>query len=484
VAAITTRMGNPHELLDDLTAAYAECGAGVARGLQGLGRGEGDACPTPGEVIGANHVGLVELAWARKLVQDAAGRFGFRLVPSGTFDYEDESDDGDAPAGLDGLGECPPGCVPAPSTSVASQRGRVAFQLEVVDAQGQPSSLPSDAVPWAPMASASGLRTVPLLSWTSKMGCWSWSLPAGHGTIGGACPGAAAGQSTSSAGARDAQGKMVLRVLNEFPSPDVHTGRTASVGRVDLAGAICQTCYATGANYKYSDNVARGYLRWIWMEWALRQPGSSGFSNLFVQTMVAAIAGADDALEGTRHTSGKKRGQWKDVPEPARWRDSGWRFFRIHDAGDFPSVAEFDAWVEIARFFRKGNDNGVQPVLFWAPTRMWAMGPKWIELVRKAEALGNFVVRPSAYSLNEHAPQIPGWAGGSTVYADGIADDADRGEAPRYYDWDCRAYKVANGPSCRGAAAPEIRDGVLREGPPGCRACWVFPQLRINYRAH
>ncbi len=485
MAAITTHQG---QLLDDLTAAYAECGAGVARGLSGLGDADlarGEVCPTPGEVVGFNHIGLVELGWARRLVQDMAQglKLGFRVVRTGgPGSFEDESEESEEEeAALAGFGqaECPPGCVPADAGAAGPQ---ASFALEVVDANGQPSAIPSSAVPWAPMSSASGLSTVQLLSWTSKMGCWSWSLPAGHGTIGGACPGAAAGQSTSDAKVRDNQGRVVLRVLNKYPSPDVRTGRTGPVERIDLAAAICQTCYATGANYKYSDNIARGYLRWVWMEWALSKPARGNFSNLFVQTMVAAIAGANDALGGTLHTRGKKRGQVKDLPEPARWRKNRW--FRIHDAGDFPTIAEFEAWMEIAAYFRPGNSNGVQPVSFWAPTRMWAMGDKWIELVKRAEALGNFIVRPSAYSLNEHAPQIPGWAAGTTVYAPAVANEAEEGLAPQYYDWDCRAYQAKNGPSCRGAIAPAVQDGVLVPGEVGCRACWVFPNLRVNYRAH
>lgn len=480
MAAITTRQG---QLLDELTAAYAECGAGIARGLSGLGDADlarGEVCPTPGEVVGANHIGLVELAWARNLIQTAAQaqKLGFRVVRTGNTSFEDEGEEDDeAEAGL-GQVDCPPGCVPVAS---AQNREYAAFEIQIVDAQGAPSAIASDAVPWAPMSAEGGLRSVPLLSWTSKMGCWSWSLPAGHGTIGGACPGAAAGQSTSDAKVRDNQGRVVLKVLNQYPSPDVRTGRTAPVERIDLAAAICQTCYATGANYKYSDNIARSYLRWVWMEWALTQRATRG-SNLFVQTMVTAIATANDALEGTRETRGKKRGQVKDLPEPARWRQNRW--FRIHDAGDFPTIAEFEAWLEIAAFFRPGNPNGVQPVIFWAPTRMWAMGDKWIKLVQRAEKLGNFVVRPSAYSINEHAPQIPGWAAGTTVYAPGVAEDAEEGLAPQYYDWDCRAYKAKDGPSCRGAIAPAVRDGQLVPDEVGCRACWVFPQVRVNYRAH
>ncbi len=149
-------------------------------------------------------------------------------------------------------------------------------------------------------------------------------------------------------------------------------------------------------------------------------------------------------------------------------------------SGDFFSPEYFAAWKLVA------DDN--PDVTFWAPSRVWAV-PGLREAVNEINnPPRNLVIRPSAYSINEPGPGElgPGWAAGSTVYADVQKPDMNaRREGPPY-QWDCQAYQTDNDKvTCRDARAPD--------GEVGCRACWRFgledefghePGLVVNYTLH
>lgn len=72
-----------------------------------------------------------------------------------------------------------------------------------------------------------GLYRFRLLSWTSKMGTPSFSLPAGAPSLGGSCPGAVGGQTLVPLGIREKQKRDVEEITKI---------------RVDPAKAICQHC--------------------------------------------------------------------------------------------------------------------------------------------------------------------------------------------------------------------------------------------------
>jgi|694.fasta_scaffold91376_2 hypothetical protein len=435
MAAITPHLGEEQPLAPE-DRAYQNCAAGEAS-IQGLGQ-VGVTCPTPGEVVGQLHAGLVELASTRYTLEQELARRTLTVVQTGR-----------GPA----IKLTPP--------------------------------LTEDAVPWRPMSRT--VEVIPLLTWTSKMGAPSFSLPAGHTEIGGACPGAAAGQSTSRDGARRQQERVVLNVLNDrnFAPRDA-----APVERIDLGAAVCEHCYATDGNYRYADNTMYQMVRYAWASWALSQPTTSpyglrgGPSNLFVDMMVEAIDRAD--YNGPQDAA--------ERCEAPQWVASGWRFFRIHDSGDFgvaPTRDYFLAWKAIADCFAQGNPHKFKPIMFWAPTRMWAV-PGWIDLIEQenggANYKGNFAIRPSGYELNQHAPSLrtgptSGWAAASTVYADEPAKAVLEGRAPKRFDWNCQAYAVEQGPTCRGALSPPL-PGYEGASLIGCRACWMLHDSVINYTAH
>lgn len=432
MAAITPHLGE-EQPLDPVDAQYQNTQAGEARFVPAL-RGLGQAGPSQGEVVGALHAELAGLAASRYAIDTALSQ---RVV--------------------------------------TVRRTDTGYWLYLTPSFGKYE------IPWSPITAE--VTRVALLSWTSKMGAPSFSLPAGHGEIGGACPGAAAGQSVVSAVAREKQSKVVLRVLADY---DPQRPARPRVTELDLAACVCQHCYATGGNYAYSDNLVRQAVRLAWATWALNQLTSSPYglegqpSNLFIDTMVEAINTADYAGGSC---------------EPVHWAATGWRFFRIHDSGDFGlGESYFASWKAIADCFAPNNPYGFTPVMFWAPTRMWAV-PGWIERVEAlnggARNRGNFIIRPSGYAMNQHvpdlraaAPQQPsGWAAGSTVYAPAVVEAVEDGQLAPSYQWNCQAYAVKDGPTCRGAMSPPLA-GYDGQQLAGCRACWMEPSLVVNYTAH
>lgn len=297
---------------------------------------------------------------------------------------------------------------------------------------------------WNPMMPVDATS---LLSWTTKMGAPSFSLPAGASPMAGSCPGANAGQSIVPDNVRRKAARVLLPVLK--------------APQVELAKSICEFCYAEGGQYATGSVQYHQLVRYAWVRRAVKhdmqgRPVRNPADSEFVQIMIDAINRADFKLR----------------EEPPQWQ--GQRFFRLHDSGDFFSVPYLHAWKAIANHFHP--DNNDDPINFWAPTRIWALGPKIIGEVNRlnGEEGSNLAIRPSAYHVNQHGPEDlgPGWAQDSVVYQPDIKVEAEG----QTFDWDCKAYAAADGPSCRGAENPD--------GEVGCRVCWMRPDLRVNYTLH
>lgn len=138
----------------------------------------------------------------------------------------------------------------------------------------------------APRASISLPGTsIALLTFTSKMGCWSWGMTAGL-----SCPFA-----ITSKNAR----------VHGLPVNDRY---------------VCESCYAKEGMYRFPA-VRRAYQARY--EWAVQSMRTVDGRDLFIRTMVTAIR-----------------------TESARF---GLDRFRIADSGDFFSPAYVDCWYEIAR---------------------------------------------------------------------------------------------------------------------------------------
>ncbi len=395
---------------------------------------------------------------------------------------------------------------------------------------------------WNP-ATNPAVRQYQLLSWTSKMNAPSYSLPAGAPEVGGSCPGATAGQS------------IVHEAALYKSDGTLRAGKLVNIGLgkpvntpINMAASICEHCYATGGQYSTGQVQFAQILRFLWTRQAINfvVPAPDGSeSSAFVETMVYAINAADYKLDGgtikaeevvtdpvTGETKIIERTQ-KLPPEP-----TGQRFFRIHDSGDFFEKEYLRQWKMIA--------DRLPDITFWAPSRIWATS--WgIDAVNNINHdQRNFIIRPSAYEVNEagpielgreydddHQPVAAGkgvwkngWAAATTVlavsqnlgmtldreqYASQLENRAPSireaiahaktparlaklekelqhsfprttGRDPRY-TWDCRAYSTNDqGHTCRKAVAPPGYGDPVTGT--GCRACWIAPDEIVNYSLH
>lgn len=337
----------------------------------------------------------------------------------------------------------------------------------------------------------------------SKMACPNWDLPAGSPLVGGSCPGATAGQTIvplevrekinvqAPTGYGSAEGlytgtpssaqKKKLAVVNPFAF-DGDLGRQP-VDRVGPVGmpvrvtdTICQICYAEGGQYATLGPQLREMVCYWWTREMLK---TTEGTEEWIRTMVRAISGLSWGHE--------------EQIDPR----TGKQIYpvRVHSAGDFFSPRYAEAWLHVAA--------RLPEIFFWAPTRTWAaqgwMGTtkngKWVpgHWAHMMERVGipndNFSIRPSAYHTNDAAPgpedypwdgpyQFP-TAGTTSLYAFADAtepEDCGRSQDTRY-DWACQTYAIGiSSPSCKNALAP---NNVI-----GCRACWLNPELRINYTTH
>jgi hypothetical protein len=330
------------------------------------------------------------------------------------------------------------------------------YRAQAGNAQQQPDTMhevylvldqPVGVAPlWNPPGAGTS-KQFKLLSWTSKMGAPSFSLPAGPLEVGGSCPGAAGGQTIVPQASLEAGAYRVWRVTGQ---------------QVRLSDAVCQFCYATGGRYASGQIAYAQVLTYVWTKQALRD-GS------FFPTMDYAVKNAEYLLDGGVHPAQAGSGNASNYA-PERFQG---RFFRLHDSGDFFSREYLAAWKQIA--------DANPDVTFWAPSRLWAsaQGIEWVNEINAEPR--NLIIRPSAFMVNAAPPRNlgPGWAQGSTVFRENAKPEDGPRVSPGYeYDWDCQAYLAGeDGRTCRNALAPDGREG--------CRACWVNGHdLAVNYTLH
>ena len=381
--------------------------------LQGLGRPTETVFSTFGltaEVLDSSHAGLLNTAWLRQVVEDS-------LVDRGV-QYKVQARD--------------------------RQGARPNEVFIVLDQPIQPEG--EFFAAWNP-ASTTNAQQFKILSWTSKMGAPSFSLPSGPIQAGGSCPGAVAGQSIVPANALLAGARRVQEII----------GRP-----VRLQQAVCQYCYATGGQYSTGQVQFAQVLRYIWTREALRTPEGT---ESWIAAMTYAIDNAKYLLDG-----GKVN---KTSYQPERHEG---RFFRIHDSGDFFSRSYLAAWKEVA--------DRLPDITFWAPSRYWATA-KGIDVVNEVNAdRRNLIIRPSSFHTNEAPPRNlgPGWAEGSAVFGsvgnhEQTMQQVSAGSEYGAFDWECQAYAVNDDDkTCRNALAPD--------GEEGCRVCWRYPDHIPMYILH
>ena len=312
-----------------------------------------------------------------------------------------------------------------------------------------------------------GMKQSGLFSQTSKMSCLSWSIPAGHPTLGGTCPtatmtplrddnpyGLEAGTAelarlAASVGARVAA-TMAPPGLRTLPVIAPASGLVArDDGRlaVNHLTSICTKCYAGKGGYGHPDTQTWQILRHEWTGAMFK----AGRAAEWIDLMTLALTVAQWREQKTRLAHGQ---------DP--------NYFRIHDSGDFFSPAYMAAWLEICRRLPR--------MRFWAPTRVW-MDPHYQAVA--ASCPPNLVLRPSAIHFGDPPPvldpaRFPGWARGSS--AAWVERDAEGGLV-----WQCTAY-AGEGATCANARAPDCSRT--------CRYCWDAPHGfgqyggSVRYAAH
>lgn len=310
-----------------------------------------------------------------------------------------------------------------------------------------------------------GIDGTSLFTETRKMGCPSFSLPAGPTYEFGTCPAANQGK----AGGMRKKGKTYIcdgcySLEGNYIFPNValaQAGRLAWVlqhlERDDSGLGLAEELAAAITDYAINGTLSGGseglatrlvtelgVFRNGQLVVPVELPGIRDRRFMPVETPLPV------SITGFASTNEMRRAE--GVPEGAVCG-----FFRIHDSGDFGLSADpklwlayVRAWVEVAR--------RLPHVKFWVPTRMW----KWKQIsVSLSGATPNLTVRSSALHVGDPAPSIQGLEAGSTAY--------DKNTPVHEGTWVCPVYGPEEDKSCIGA---------------GCRACWVAPQIPVAYRWH
>ena len=205
------------------------------------------------------------------------------------------------------------------------------------------------------------ISKVSLLTWTAKMGCASFSLPAGPIDRAGTC------MMASEKSAADLEGKS--GGWNGHIHPSLR-------GRDRADAYICDLCYAGKNNYLQYKTIA--VAQRVRYRWATEALAAGRFEDEIIRV-----------IESIRN------------PEmSARLLDASidTNYFRIHDSGDFFKERYYKAWVSVAEHFH-GD------ITFWAPTRQWTSAKLrgWFSSTPRPD---NFIIRPSGLFIGAEAPKI------------------------------------------------------------------------------
>jgi len=430
MSAVTLHLEHEFEVTPE-EEARAVC-AGAPAELEGFleASGKQQDCPTPQEIINSSHRQLSRVMWIREAVnQILQGRNGQK--PLGFW------------------------------VQWGKPEGRkLVDQKDAWLVLSRP--LPLEPA-WGLPSGSANVRSLPFLSWTSKMDCPSWGLPSGHLAVGGTCPAA------------------IQTVVEPAKMRPIVDSVTASEGKVSFADAVCQRCYAAKGNYDRGSTAYAQLMRLAWTREAMRTTNPETGRSMFVDTMVTVIEHSDYKMDAGPVTAEDDDGR-EIVTSPKE--PTGERFFRIHDSGDIFEPEYLNQWKQIC--------NRLLHIQFWAPTRIWAT--HWgVDAVNEINAdPRNLTIRPSAFHTGSHPPKIegPGWAGASTViharHNRGMipereklarlkAERAPDGPDDRY-TWECDAYAGKTDRTCRNA--------VNVDGSRGCRVCWKARGEIVNYPLH
>lgn len=238
------------------------------------------------------------------------------------------------------------------------------------------------------------LMQVGLLTNTSKMGCFSWNLPAGPEAHGGTCPGAQLAFYLDPYG-KDKSDAIAIAIERSKSHAAEQLRAEVPDAKEAVDRFVCNGCYAMKNCYGNPSMVTIMEWRRAWlMGWALPR-------RTFIPTMVGIIRMSQIASRKRMKMAGSDPFALASATHPD--------FFRIHDAGDMVNEEYFDSWLEICERLPR--------IHFWAPTRIWAHGQmaKVLEdRIRRGKIPKNLALRPSGLFFDSPAPQITGVSGGAS----------------------------------------------------------------------
>lgn len=313
-------------------------------------------------------------------------------------------------------------------------------------------------VPWS--KSAQDLARASLFSTNSKMRCPTFDLPSGVGSLGGSCPGAYWAQTT-----------VAPKTLAALTDQKRWAERNVLKRKIDPNAAVCQNCYASGGTYGYTSTQFREVLIYA-----------------FVRSSMDTFAPADGSALSAREKLTRlfvyaitKTLTWSKQDPSLNVGGRRIKPIRVHSSGDFFSTAYIDFWMEVARRVQTIDPD----IIFWAPTRTHVI-KEFADHWKRITIPSNFVIRASGYHIGDAAPEKvnPSNAKGTSVLHETEVEQRLK-PVPGYdnkldgvkADHQCGVYSLGAGSkSCALAKGPNNSDG--------CRACWVHPELRVNYAAH
>lgn len=368
-----------------------------------------------------------------------------------------------------------------------------------------------------------------LLVKTSKMGAYSFNLPAGPASLNslGTCPISAMHWPIS----RCHVGEPDLVPGSELPPTAIKVDlNELPVVREQEKDWICADCYAMKGNYGNPSMIIGGELKRQFvekygeLEKHKKGLGSRCLADVLEMSIRWGQVKSIRALQNLKGQIDKDTGLELSVfvqrPE----------YFRIHDAGDFGLGDWYvEAWFDVARRLSKqhhvripekvtvrtpvewiyhGATSGemmtLPPVTLWAATRAWGVN-KGLQKRMVSGDSGpqgkNLVVRPSALYFGDKPPSLNGQkieignrrfkvAG----YAQGSSGDClDKG-VEMLGDFVCPAYTPLDPSKPRVVpGACLLSRGLGWESDPnalpaplgkGCRVCWDHPDKSVVYVRH
>jgi hypothetical protein len=236
-------------------------------------------------------------------------------------------------------------------------------------------------------------KKVSFLTRTSKMGCYSFNLPAGPPEFGGACPASGLGFLYRQEKHKHEHG---AKETFEYPDwdqfvPNKQSEELTKVHSITKKKWICNACYALKGNYAYTTGVIGQMIKFNLVKRMLRPGGWKGrsFSSYMIEAIERARQISRDDMQGL------PKELLHQVPHPD--------YFRIHDAGDFFREDYWNEWVKVMKHFKGMH--------FWAPTRMWVL-QKPLRYLKHPPR--NLALRPSALHFGDKSPVVPGLAIGSS----------------------------------------------------------------------